>query len=673
MQRDAQREASAEQTKRFRDRREAGRLLAERLRRYAGQDDVIVLGLPRGGVPVAFEIARELGLPLDVFVVRKLGVPGHEELAFGAIATGGTRVLNRQAEESLHIDPELIEATDAREMRELQRRERAYRGDRPPPDLTDRTVILVDDGLATGSTMWAAIHAARQEGAARVVVAVPVADPEVCAALANEAADIVCLITPSPFHAVGLWYDDFSQTTDDEVRDLLARARRPEVERPQPAVRPLPGSQSDYDTLLERAMDCRFVLLGEASHGTHEFYRERAEFTKRRIAEAGFSSVAVEADWPDAYRVNRFVRGASDDASPDDALSDFTRFPVWMWRNTDVAEFVGWLREWNDGLPTKRPKVGFYGLDVYSLYTSMDAVVEYLDRVDPEAAHRARERYACFDHFGRDPQVYAYEAGIGGGEPCEQEAVEQLVELLRMAADAASRSGNLDEDSHFFAEQNARLVVNAERYYRAVFRGGVQSWNLRDQHMAETLEALAAHLERQGPSNRPTERPTRRPAPPKVVVWAHNSHLGDARATEMGQAGELNLGQLVRERHGGDTLLLGFTTYEGTVTAASDWGGQAERKRVRRALQGSWEALFHEEGVPRFMVDTGGLAQRRLQRAIGVIYHPETERFSHYFHARLAGQFDGVIHIDRTRAVEPLEVSSEWERGELPETYPFGV
>jgi erythromycin esterase-like protein len=297
--------------------------------------------------------------------------------------------------------------------------------------------------------------------------------------------------------------------------------------------------------------------------------------------------------------------------------------------------------------------VGFYGLDLYSLHASMAAVVEYLERVDPEAAQRARERYACFDQFGHDPQVYAYEAGLGGTEPCEQQAVQQLVELRDRAAELAARDSGIEEDGHFYAEQNARLVVDAERYYRASFRGGAESWNLRDRHMAETLEELAAHLERTGG----------RPA--KVAVWEHNSHLGDNRATELGGTGQLNVGQLVRERHGDDAFLIGFSTYTGTVTAATDWGGPA--------LPGSWEELFHEQGVPAFLIDPATLHGRRLQRAIGVVYRPETERISHYFHARIAQQFDAVVHLDETQALEPLERTSRWEEGELPETYPWGV
>ncbi|HWE11312.1 MAG TPA: erythromycin esterase family protein [Solirubrobacteraceae bacterium] len=456
-------------TQRFTDRADAGRKLAGRLREFAGRDDVVVLGLPRGGVPVASEIAAALGVSLDVFLVRKLGVPGHAELALGAIATGGTRVLNKPLLEELAIPAEWIEAIDATERRELERRDRTYRGERPPPDLAGRTVILVDDGLATGATMLAAVLAVKLDGPAKVVVAVPVADPEVCRALSAEADQVVCLLAPERLGAVGRWYEDFAQTSDEEVRGLLQRSRRPPGAHPPEPTRTLTGRLTDYDWLIERASAARYVLLGEASHGTHEFYRERAEITKRLIAEAGFTAVAVEGDWPDAYRVNRYVRGASEDRSADEALSDFRRFPVWMWRNSEVAEFVALLREWNDTLPPGAQKVGFYGLDLYSLHRSMEAVVELLEEVDPKAAQRARERYACFDQFGRDPQVYAYETGIAGAESCEQQAVEQLLELHRTDA---GLDGLLDLDRHFFAEQNARLVVDAEEYYRAMFRAG---------------------------------------------------------------------------------------------------------------------------------------------------------------------------------------------------------
>jgi erythromycin esterase-like protein len=428
---------------------------------------------------------------------------------------------------------------------------------------------------------------------------------------------------------------------------------------------PLADAASDYDPLLERVGEARVVLLGEASHGTHEFYRERARITSRLIAEKEFGAVVAEADWPDAYRVNRYVRGSSDDEEAVDALDGFKRFPTWMWRNADVLDFVGWLRDRNDALP-ERDRAGFYGMDLYSLHASMQSVLRYLDRIDPASARRARDRYACFDHFGEDPQTYGYATSFGLSDSCQQEVTTTLVEITRRALDYARRDGMVAVDEFFNAEQNARLVKNAENYYRAMFGGRSSSWNLRDQHMMETLEAVIAHLERTGRRS-------------KVVVWAHNSHLGDARFTEMGgERGELNVGQLARERFGREAVSVGFTTHTGTVTAASDWDAPAERKRVRPSTPGSYEALFHAVGLPRFLLRLGdaapaGLHEPRLERAIGVIYRPETERISHYFQARLPQQFDVVLHFDETRAVEPLERVAPPTVEELPETYPAGV
>jgi len=432
------------------------------------------------------------------------------------------------------------------------------------------------------------------------------------------------------------------------------------------AAQRLSGRPDDYDPLLARVGNARLCLLGEATHGTHEFYRERAEITKRLIEEKGYTAVAVEADWPDAFRVNRYVRRLSDDKNADEALSGFKRFPTWMWRNTVVVEFVDWLRDYNASLPQNAPRVGFYGLDLYSLYTSIEAVLEYLKKIDPEAANRARYRYSCFEHFNENTQAYGYAATFGISESCERDVIAQLMDLRRRAAEYASRDGRVAQDEFFFAEQNARLVLNAERYYRTMFRGRVESWNLRDRHMAETLDALLDHLSAQGD-------------PAKVAVWEHNSHLGDARATYMSDYGELNVGQLVRERYGNESVLVGFTTYTGTVTAASDWDGSAERKRVRPALENSYEDLFHRQEIGNFLIDLepgpAAVVLRRplLERAIGVIYVPQTERQSHYFNARLADQFDVVIHLDETTALEPLERESLWESGEPPETYPTGV
>jgi erythromycin esterase-like protein len=447
----------------------------------------------------------------------------------------------------------------------------------------------------------------------------------------------------------------------------MTQANDPVLTAVQHDAHPLSGAVDDYDRLLALVGDARFVLIGEASHGTHEFYRTRAEITQRLIQDKGFSAVAVEADWPDAYRVNRYVRGVGDDPTANESLADFRRFPTWMWRNADVLDFVGWLRDHNDLQRTYDGKAGFYGLDLYSLYRSIEVVLAYLDKVDPEAARRARYRYSCFEDFDEDSQQYGYAAGFGLSASCEREAIEQLVELQRTAAEYARRDGQLADDEAFFVAQNARVVANAERYYRTMFGGRVSSWNLRDRHMVETLHELDAHLSRGG-----------RPA--KIVVWEHNSHLGDARATEMSARGELNVGQLVREQYGRDAVLVGFTTYDGTVTAANDWDAPAERKNVRPALAGSYEALFHATSLPSFEIDLRGnrfaaqqLLEPRLERAIGVIYRPDTERVSHYIYARLPEQFDAIIHFDHTRAVEPLERTAEWVRGDLPETYPVGV
>ena len=301
------------------------------------------------------------------------------------------------------------------------------------------------------------------------------------------------------------------------------------------------------------------------------------------------------------------------------------------------------------------------------MYQSMEAVLKYLSEVDPEAAKRARYRYSCFEHARDDPQAYGYAAGFELSPSCEQQVLQVLMDLQTRASRYARRDGRVAEDEYFYAEQNARLVRNAEQYYRTMFSGQVSSWNLRDRHMVETLDALAAYMDDHVGRS-------------KFVVWAHNSHLGDARATEMGEHGEWNVGQLIRERHERECFNIGFTTHEGTVTAASDWDGPAERKRVRGSMPGSYERLFHDAQVPGFLLDLRGgsdlrssLPGRALERAIGVIYLPQTERVSHYFFANLANQFDAVIHFDRTTALQPLELTPQWEVQEAPETYPVGL
>lgn len=431
---------------------------------------------------------------------------------------------------------------------------------------------------------------------------------------------------------------------------------RPRRQDPAPAqvrehIRPL--TEDAPTELVERLARHPVVLIGEASHGTEDFYRVRAQLTRRLIEDHGYAGVAIEGDWPDAAQVDRWLRGEADHPDADTALSGFSRFPLWMWRNRVMEDFVAWAREHNDAGGRAR----LFGLDLYSLHRSIDEVITFLEDADPDAAERARDRYACFDHTSMDGVRYGYSTSRGLHDPCEDGAVAQLMEM------AVHRDGA----ENFSAEQNARLVADAERYYRAMYRGRNESWNLRDQHMGDTLDAVRTHLAEEGRSDR-------------VVVWAHNSHLGDARATEMARRGELNLGQLARQRYGDDAALVGLTTHTGEVTAASDWDGPLHRKRVRDSLPGSIERVLHEVGEDRFWLDLhhqpvrDALSEPRLERMIGVIYRPESERVSHYVEASVTHQFDVLLHIDRTEALEPLEPTQAWkDRTDPPETYPWAV
>lgn len=409
------------------------------------------------------------------------------------------------------------------------------------------------------------------------------------------------------------------------------------------------------DALIDRIGDARVVLLGEATHGTSEFYAMRARISEQLILRRGFDFVAVEADWPDAARVNEHVL---DEKRSTHELTPFTRFPTWMWRNAEVATFVEWLRAHNAEQTAR--KVGFHGLDLYSMFSSIAAILAYLEQVDPSAAELARHRYGTLMRW-RDPVEYGRAVLSGRQESAEAAVVAMLRDMLVRQLDYARKDG----DRFFDAAQNARLVSNAERYYRAMFYGGAASWNLRDSHMFETLSQLLAY---HGPNA-------------KGIVWAHNSHVGDARATEMTARGEHNIGQLCRAALGNAAYIVGFGTDHGTVAAASNWGAAMEIMRVRPARSGSYEALCHLAELPAFALplrhperDTlrDELLPERLERAIGVIYRPQTERESHYFYASLPRQVDEYIWFDETRAVGPLRAQPAQSSG-VPDTYPFGL
>jgi putative phosphoribosyl transferase len=882
----------ADERLRFPSREEAGRRLAAELVKR-GLDAPLVFALPRGGVPVAAEIAEALGAPLDLILVRKIGAPRHPEVALAAVVEGDPpeRVVNEEVMRRSGADQAYLDRETAREVAEMQRRRDRYLGDRRRADAKGRTAVVVDDGLATGATMKAALIALRRWGAARVIVAVPVAPASELPALRELADEVVCLVADPQFRGVGGAYSDFHQLTDEEtighlrrawtvaetaeagptlrrtvaipphglqadlvvppdprgvilfahgsgssrlsprnravagqlndlgfatvLMDLLtdreaadrrnvfdipllaerlleadlwiasepeladlplglfgastgagaallaaaelgsrisavvSRGGRPDLagprlsevteptllivggddrqvldlnrralaelrcekllrlvpgaghlferpgeleavtemagawfqhylERPQaPLVKPEIGEKSpataeeivraaaeplpdpddpDFGAVFDRYGAARVVLLGEASHGTSEFYRARAAITRRLIEKHGFNIVAVEADWPDAAVLDRRARGLPEGRRN---VQAFSRFPTWMWRNRDVDDFIDWLRDHNAALPPDR-RVRFQGLDIYSMFNSMAEVLAYLDAHDPAAATATRRHYGCLAPWANEPAAYGRAALTRGHALCEEPVTRALVDLLTRDLSQARRDG----DRFFDAVQNARVVAGAERYYRVMYYGAAESWNLRDTHMFETLKQVMDHV---GPSAR-------------AVVWAHNSHIGDARVTDMGvNRGELNIGQLCREEWGTDAALIGFGTHSGTVACASDWDGPMEIKAVRPSRADSFEAICHAAAGDRFLLDLrpsvdealrAALAEPRLERYIGVIYRPETERWSHYSHAILSDQYDGYVWFDRTQAVVPLPIRPA--PGE-DDTYPFGL
>ncbi len=446
---------------------------------------------------------------------------------------------------------------------------------------------------------------------------------------------------------------------------MLGAKRRP---RENPAVaqalvdaigehaRPL-RDEGDLDPLLERIGDARIVLLGEASHGTREYYTWRDRLSRRLIAEKGFHFIAVEGDWPDCYLVNRWVKGADrEHASARDVLHAFERWPTWMWGNHEVAALAEWLRVWNDKQSEDR-RVGFYGLDVYSLWESMDVVTKYLEKVDPELAARARRAYGCFDPYEEDVQEYAFATAVVPTD-CEEEVIRTLGELRRKGPDYREEG----REAYFNAEQNALVARNAELYYRTMIRGGAASWNVRDTHMVETLERLLRH---HGPDA-------------KAIVWEHNTHVGDARATDMARSGMVNVGQLARQEWGDEVVIAGFSSYAGSVIAGAEWGAPMERMPVPEAREGSWEHLLHAAGAEDKLLlldpfdEVEGALDARGHRAIGVVYNPAHEAFGNYVPTVMPYRYDAMLYVDRSHALRPLRMEPHAD-GEAPETFPSGM
>lgn len=638
----------------FKNRTDAGLQLTESLKKFSLNANVIILALPRGGVPVAHQISKTLHIPYEVLIVRKLGHPLHEEYGIGAITENGFYWLNPQASGVDSIPQEKIQSLVEKEKKEIKRRISLYRHERPLPDLKNKTVILVDDGLATGVTARVGARFVRSLGAKKVILAVPVGSVDTISEISEDFDKIICPHQITNFMAVGHHYWDFEQVSDEEVLQILSPNSNWKK-----SLKSL-STAKDLHEIIEKIKDSRIVMLGESSHGTQEFYEWRRWISQELIVNHGFNFIAVEGDWPACEELNCFIHSQSPTLSARSALRHFRRWPTWMWANTEILKFTEWLKSYNDKNSTDN-RVGFHGLDVYSFFESMDEVIRLLEKIEPELAAITKKNYECFNAFFRDERSYA-KSLYHFPEGCQEQVVETLARVLHMRLNKSTHRQAL-----FDLQQNARIVKNAENYYRTMIHGDEDSWNVRDRHMMETLNHL---LERYGSNS-------------KAIIWAHNTHIGDYRATDMLKEGQVNIGGLAREQWGEDEVsLIGFGTYEGEVIASEAWDGPVQVMPVPSGLPGSYEELFHEtcdelELKSAFIwlkdkdIKHGDLQKIRGHRAIGVVYHPAYERHGNYVPTSLSSRYDGFIFIDETHALTPL--LQKFDRKELPETWPRGV
>jgi protein-L-isoaspartate(D-aspartate) O-methyltransferase len=606
--------------------------------------------------PLPIEAGQTISQPYIVaFMIDAAGIaPGDKVLEIGAGSGYAAAVMARIAEEVVAVErqPELVRLARERMERLGYANVRIVDGDGSAglPEEAPFEAILA---AAAGSHVPEILKRQLSTGG---VLVMPLGEPDSIQKLVK-----VTRRGPEAFEEEDLGPVRFVPLIGREAWRGRDEASAPLPELIRRAAEPLPAPEDPaFAEPFDRFAGARVVLLGEASHGTSEYYRARAAITRRLIEKHGFNIVAVEADWPDAASIDRYVRHRPGREGEE---ASFQRFPTWMWRNTDVDAFIRWLRRHNQERPYEQ-MAGFYGLDLYNLGGSMRAVIDYLDGVDPEAAKVARRRYGCLEPWSRDPAAYGRMAVTEGYGRCEVGVIEMLKDLMARRMECARP----ECDEWLDAAANARLVRNAEEYYRVMYYGSAESWNLRDTHMYETLCQI---LDAKG-------------ADSKAVVWAHNSHIGNAAHTEMGQVREeLNIGQLVKDKFGDEARLIGFGTHKGTVAAADDWDEPMKVKKVRPSMPDSYEAMCHVADVPRFLLDLRhgvteraleeALLQPRLERFIGVIYRPETERWSHYAEAVLPNQFDAWVWFDETRAVTPLAAEAEEEARGTEETYPFGL
>ena len=632
----------------FRDREDAALQLAQRLNQYRNTN-AVVLAIPRGGVEIGYHIATHLNAELSVIITKKLPHPLHPEFAIGSICEEGTIYMNEGFSATAPVMDPIVEGI----MREIKRRTELYREGKPLPVMRGRTVILVDDGIATGATLAAAVLLCRKHMAAKVVVAVPFSSKDLVPEIANV-DHLVILHSPDFFTSVGQAYDDFEQLTDHDVLTFLNKADAFRIihrERPKaPAAGSYPlKSAKDLDPLMNRIGDARLVLLGEASHGTHEFYTWRSAISRRLIEEKGFDFIAVEGDWPDCYQVNRFVKGFDHkDKSPKEVLKTFNRWPTWMWANWEIVALMDWLRSHNQQV---QKKAGFYGLDIYSLWESLEALVTYLEKTDPATAKIANDVMKCFGAYHYSERYYAQHALT---ESCKEELVTLLGEIRLRAA-----SYNMDPEAALNTVQNAWVAADAEQYYRSMVSLEDQSWNIRDRHMMTSLNRL---LDYHGPHS-------------KAIIWEHNTHIGDARYTDMARSGLFNIGQLARQQYSEyNTVLVGFGSYSGTVMAGRHWGAPMQEFSVPPAQAGSVEELLHRESsTNRYFIFDQPVVHAKFDkvlphRAIGVVYDPANEQ-GNYVPSLLSSRYDAFVYIDQTTALNPIHVEADLEQ--VPETYPF--
>lgn len=652
----------------FKNRDHAGALLAKKLQKLMPFYPVI-LALPRGGIPVAQAIAEKLNAPLDVCFVKKIHAPGSEEFAIGAVAEDENPLLNEEYIKKHRLNRDAIADIISKRIGEIRKRAHLYRDKVAKIPLEGKVVALVDDGLATGASMKAAINWVRSQNVKKIIVAVPIASLEGAEDIQKECDEFVSLITSESMWAVGLWYEDFTQVSDAVVLARLqhraAKAiRRPEEESKhrvevtssveeeiQRLAHPFKSSR-DLDEAIAEMAKHRIVMLGESTHGTKEFYQWRREISQILIRDHGFSFVAVEGDWPDCSQLTQLIQ--SEGESVRGAVKkSFHRWPTWMWSNEEIPPLIEWM--------TREKKGAFYGLDVYSLFESLDFIRDCAEDFEPEIARQLKDAYECFEQFGCNEIKYA-ESLLKIPVGCRPEILRTLREVLRIRVDDSP----LSREKLFDLQQNARVVHNAEEYYRTMLQGGADSWNIRDRHMLETLERL---LHFHGPNSR-------------AIVWAHNTHIGDYHATDMLEDGYINLGGIARETFGVENVfLLGFGTYRGQVTAGGAWGSEVETMLLPQAQEGSWEDKCHKVSQAirsdkyflnfRNLDKTSPLHRKLGHRAVGVVYNPTLEKYgSNYVPTKLAQRYDGFIYIDVTEALRPIP--STWIVGEFPETYPSG-